>query len=293
MCSVPNDVVVDVRANEHYTMSVRANGLFSLSVKGEKVIDRGGLHEFIDLRKWRERVMDGQPVVTQDAPSPSVETPADHYRRAWHYLQYYNEANIANKENGWEISGVLATAEGEVGGMEYHTRIEIDDSRVINILVSRKYLEDYPTVGDNSLCFLSPGGFAKRFMVQTASEHPDRYGVRDDGKLWEPLTHSEGPVETQIPHRLRARIDGRGLGAIFGGEEGFGFGLIIDSFADATHPGQMRCTRPRPPAEQKFDEVEFQWGPGGKRSKVETAEFRLVACTNTSDVVNAFETCGE
>lgn len=283
MCLEPNKIVVDERSNDHFIMSLRQNGLFSLVVGDQEIIDRGGLHEFIDLRSWKDKVLNGQPF-TPSKPSPNIQTRADIYRKSWHYLQYYNKVKIVNRRDGWKINGTLATADGIEGGMRYTTKITIDHSPIIKIDVWRKYIGKWSSVGDDSICFLSPGGFAKRFSVYTASNANEKYWIRDDGKQWSLLINPAEPVERKIPNRLYARVDDRGWGAIFG--QSVGFGLIVDSHTGPAMPGQMRCTRPRPPAETKFDEVEFQWGPSGPRiDAVETASFRLIACKEITDIV--------
>jgi len=268
--------------NDHYSLSITRQGLIHLDVSGECVMDRGALHEFLDLS---ERVED--------------DGTGDQQREAHHHIQTFSynspheapPAEVKREDGVILISGVLHSQGGATDGMRYRTEVCCDDSPIINISVERTYLRDFKRVVDDSICFLSPGGFASKFHVW--SEDGD-YMVMDDDDLtrWhplDPLPPLGAPAMTEIPRRLKASISTSGYGAIMG--ENVGFGLILDysrigvTKCPPDGPGELRAHRPRPPAAHKFDELEFQWFADGPRYEGtrEEASFQIVPCVGGFD----------
>jgi len=234
-----------------------------------EVIDRGGLNEFIDL-------------------SAPIGSDPDAYREVWHYLQHECYNRITVDGSSAVVTGVTKTGVGQHGGMWFQNRYTFYEGRpFFQLEVTREYLHSFPLVADGSVCFLSPGGFARRFFCH--SPHPCGYWRRPDfeGYLpdptaagrdnpdeccnivpeWEECTSNGGPLSSVIPIRVRMTGTKECWGAILN-DSGVGFFLSVVRYSGIDRNlGELRVTRPRPPAEKKFDEVEFQWAPGAQRSK--------------------------
>jgi hypothetical protein len=264
-----------------YRLKITPQGLLHVEVGNQVVIDRGGLHEFIDLRAWHGEVVDGQPT----EPGAKANR-SDHYRDRWHWIQTSSKSVLIEKRGGHlVISGCLQTpgrGENAPGaGMCFTTRIRCYNP-YIRIDVDRRYISDYAAVGDNSICFLSPASFAQRFLARGT-----RYATRSDGEpAWQYLKEPGEPVETRIPRRLRTELlpSGRAWALLMG--ERAGFGLVVIKAAGRHEGGELRCTRPRPPAEEKFDEIEFQWGRGSvQEGDTEWGSFALIPGRSAAAIV--------
>ena len=267
-----------------WTLRVTDKGLLHLTVGDIVVCDRGALHEWIDLRHWGGRERDGQPTETVGAPQGMQAS--DYYRHHHHWIQTSaHDVTVEQypKHRSVAIHGVLGTPEGRRGGARFQTIASVT-ADAISLSVGREYLEDCPTVGDNSICFLSPPSFAARFLARG-----DTYATRDDGwSEWRELPHEPGAlVETHIPKRLRTQLDSNGRAwAILMGEDA-GFGVLVWSAERMGHltGGEIRCTRPRPPAEKKFDEIEFQWPRGPAHvGDTETAIIELIPGKTAAEI---------
>jgi len=265
--------------NKHYQLDVTDHGLLQLRVGGECVMDRGALHEFLDLS---ERVAEDDGT-------------GDQQRAVHHHIQLYRTVKVSMEDmpdadgKMIKVLGELQTSTGIEGGMRFSSTFFVDDKPGIRLQVKREYLRGYKWVADDSLCFLSPGGFAKWFMAYT---DVGDYQERDDGEQWGKIQEVGSPrlpVKSMTPVRLKASVRDSGYGAITGGDNtsrvvGFAVAMCDATIygPDGSAPleegkGEIRCTRPRPPAETKFDEVEYQWAPGGPRKAgtVETASFLI------------------
>jgi len=254
-------------STSHYTVEVLSRGLIRFSGKDGVLSDRGALHEVIELF----------PEVRVDQK----------YRSANHFLGglYCEDAKVVRTKSGILIRGESRTEEGRGDTQEFRTVLmETDDPRVLRIDVSRMYLRDIESSGDTSICFLAPGGATQRYAV--GAVRPTYMGIRsDEQKAWEPLA-VEPMVEAPIPQRLKVGFTGHGWGCAMGTSEGFG--LIVESLSSTQGQfvgGEIRATRPRPPAEKKFDEIELQWMPGGKRTKGarEHASLLLFPCSSVEE----------
>ena len=234
-----------------YSLTVDKRGLVALRAPDQQLLVRdGALHEFLDLSS---RVRGADP-------------DGDRQRQVHHHIQLYRDAEVhrVDHREGCTVTirGELATAEGLAGLMAFETvlRVNLRDATV-QLDVTRRYLAAVAWAGDDSICFLSPGGFARTFHVYSPE---GGYETRTDGEpAFSPVQNApHGPFATCIPRRLRAPMAHGGYGVIMG--DGVGFGLIVLGYdvpngGMERQKGQFRATRPRPPAEQKFDELEFQW----------------------------------
>jgi len=266
-----------------YVIAFKPNGLFGLTVGDVEVIDRGGLNEFLDLRDWRNpsAMIDGQPTIAGRG-----ENASDRYRRAYHYLQVWNDAVVNVRGGEITVSGELTKESGAGGAMEFRMLYECG-SYQIRLKVWRRYLADFEAVGDDSLCFLSPAGYARRF-VGFAPEGIYQSRNDDQTVYRERLAGAGQTCQTHVPDRLKTRTAKDGWAALMGDRAGFG--VVVLGYGPGTD-GEIRCTRPRPPAHYKFDEIEFQWRMGGARKAgdVETAEMIIVPCQSARDVQQVYE----
>lgn len=277
--------------NKHYALRIKPEGILELAIDGAVVCDRGAVHEFLDMS------------------SPVNNDPlGDERRRVQHHIQLYRDAVISREftkggETRFTVAGELATSTGTRGMMAFTTVYTArGDSPLIHIEVHREYMETVEFAGDCSICFLSPGGFARSFHMWSAA---GVYQARDDTQTaW--VKHSSTseenrPHSTQVPERLKATMPSCGYGVLMGNVIGFGLALRRYTVTGVSVPrkGEMRATRPRPPAERKFDEIEFQWSLGGRREKGDTegGEFLLAGCRSTKEfegmIVNHGHTVGK
>jgi len=259
-----------------YSVEFDENGMFSMrTTSGTEVIDRGGLHEFVDMSWWKEVLSRGS------------HAERDEYQSRYHYLQVWKKADSVVIEKSQVVArGVLATQSGAKGGMSYETKATLLDAGLL-LDVTRTYLDTYPSVSDSSLCFLSPGGFAKRFSLCT--EDHLLYMSRNDGESQRKKTDRQsGIISSVIPRRLQSVHPRRGWGCVMGASCGFGVLLLSST---PTGVGELRATRPRPPAENKFDEIEFDWEPAGHRPAgyVEQARLLVAACSSVADIQALWE----
>jgi len=265
-------------ASKHWEVEALPNGLIRFSAGGVVLSDRGALHEVLDMTV--------RPGGTNEA--------RDDHREVHHFLGGLHEDVERHVEKGRiTIRGEARTAGGRGDTQWYETVLEVDrDPRFLRLTVQGKYLRALPRSGDDSICFLSPGGFALDFGV--GSQAARYIGTRSDGEVWANLDSPGLWEASEIPRRLRVGIDEHGWGSITNGQ-GQGFILIVESFSSTdpkfTH-GEIRVTRPRPPAEKKFDEVELQWMPGGTREagSVERAVLLLAPCANPEDAHRLYTT---
>jgi hypothetical protein len=267
-------------SNDFYDLEITKLGLMHLTVGGEVVMDRGALHEFLDLS---ERVEDDDGT-------------GDRQRQVHHHIQLYRDAELERAGDKIVATGQLETEQGAGGVMSFKSTWTVNDGPGILLEVLRVYQEDVDVSGDDSICFLSPGGFAKTFHIFSPQ---GGYMVRgDDEKAWAPhqVSGDDAHATTEIPVRLKAPIKESGYGAIMG--ERVGFGLVVQDYKLHPSPqrvfqtGELRATRPRPPnADKKFDEVEFQWAPASRRLQgtIERATFLIVPCHGSEfNVVGAY-----
>jgi hypothetical protein len=247
-----------------YSLQINSIGLLSLTAKhGTKrteVMDRGALHETLDVARWGEY------------------TNADILRKHDHHIQLYRDADITVKEGYVCITGELATATQRAGILAFETHLTWrKDSPYITLKTRRQYLKSC-VVGDDSLCFLTPRNVAQQFCLHT---NPAVYQAREDKTPWRDFQKAATDLyaSTTVPRRLKAVIPTTGWGAILGTHGGFV--VILMKYAPGT-AGEMRCTRPRSGA---FDELEFQWAPGGSREKglIETGHFLLAPCLSGTE----------
>jgi len=268
-----------IRENDHYRLEITRTGLLHLTTRGEVVMDRGALHEFLDM---------SQKV-------PSRDPHGDLQRSVHHYIQVYRDVVIKERkeERDIHIAGQLDTEGGLSSSMEFQTFVKVDDTPIIKINVWRRYMRDIALSVDDSICFLSPPSFAEEFYVYSPEMD---YMIMDDDDItrWKLPTTGQisggGDVAacTRIPRRLKATMRNSGYGVLMG--DGAGFGVILADYnvteGAPSSKGEFRAHRPRPPAEKKFDELEFQWSPTGPRSTgmIETAKFLVVPCGRPEDV---------
>lgn len=265
---------------EHFIIEPKENGLISFRLpNGLEIIDRGALHEVIDLHH----------------DFPDEDEQRDGYRNVHHYLGGFAPADkVVTQKNRIIIRGEAATSEGKTGAQWYQTIITLErGGRVARLRLKRRYLRDIKTSGDTSICFLSPGSFAQHFAVgaNDAMYINSRGEEARQAGRWDSIEVKRGIARSEIPVRLRVGFKDHGWGALLN-KDNIGFGLIVLAFS-GTHPGEqhgeIRATRPRDskesPASIKFDEIEFQWMPGSPRpaGTVEEAVLILFPCTSPEE----------
>lgn len=255
--------------NSRYTLRISDIGLISISMNDQLLTDRGALHEFIDLS-------------VLDQPNP------DEQRRVHHHIQLYRKTkNIQTSKRTFSIAGELETSVGTSGGMLFETHITCHD-RLVELELKRIFLQSYRLVGDDSICFLSPGGFACTYHL--GKHKPFAAQLRSDTMLsWE----SAGEPREYYTHSIPTRLKGRGSqlwACIMNETNDAGFGIIMLN-SEPRGQGELRITRPRPPAELKFDEIEFEFSRCGPRKKGATANATIlfVPCQDVAEVERIYK----
>lgn len=249
-----------------YVLRINAAGLLSLWAKQGarqlEVMDRGALHETLDMARWGKYAN------------------ADILRAHDHHIQLYRDAVVVAEGAQVRVTGELETEAGRAGILAFETLVEWrEDSPNILLRVRRHYLKTC-VVGDDSLCFLAPMGFAKEFHMHTA-DGAAVYQTRDGDSFWGDFQDEiVGPyASVAVPRRLKAAMRTSGWGAVLGKHGGFV--IVLLEYGPGTS-GEMRCTRPRSAA---FDELEFQWMAGGPREKglLETGCFLVAPCAHAAE----------
>jgi hypothetical protein len=229
-----------------YTLTVDERGLFSLSTPDAGVlIDRGGLNEWIDLS--------GGAVADQA------------HRDRVHWLQVGK--SVVHGKDHFVVSRGLLSCSGKFGGMSYRNEIHCEPD-YLYIDVWRRYITDCTTVGDDSICFLAPGGLYWSYHAGGGTG----YETRDDGGAWTKVNVAPERMSTVIPQRLICKITHSGWAAMMGGRGGVG--IVVESYSP-DREGLLRCTRPTLDAHIKFDEIELQFRPFGSRKDGDTEEARI------------------
>jgi hypothetical protein len=293
-------------SNDHYALSVRGSGLIRLRVGDVELMDRGLLNEVNDRSHWGAEFTEFRK--HNDPKKRDPETGFrnralfnDRYKNDHHYLQHLGQHYCYRDDSGIWIKGILGTRTDRRGAIEYSNLIQADDSPLIHLHIERRYLHSMSRGGDCSLCFLSPGGFAQRFSCYGESGD---YGIRRDKMDWEDppkAAHDacigdNGIIYTHIPTRCRVRTKSDPVwGCLMGAMTGFGL-IVVSWTVGNTNTGavdvegELRCTRPRPPAENKFDEIEFQFQRNGPREigDFEHGHFILMPCRSWEQVHEVF-----
>lgn len=242
-----------------YSIRLDNRGLIDLRTPwGGQLIDRGGLNEWIDI--------------SQGVPGDQA------HRDKIHWLQIGEAASVTKSDPATLIcEGMLAKAGGPYGGMIYRNEMICRD-RWILMKVWRKYIASSSFGADDSLCFLAPPSRTWSFHAGGGESYDV---VDEETQKWVPIDDPH----VEIPTRLRACCQRTGWAAMLGSRGGLG--VILLKYSPGTG-GILRATRPRFKAEIKFDEIEFQFVPGGPRrdGDVQTGTFVLVPARSWEEVAD-------
>lgn len=249
------------RQRKYVSVVSLATGTFTMTLpSGAQVIDYGGLNEYLDT----------------SAGFRGSNEELDAQREHCHYLQKYVEGAVVScAKNTVRVRGVLMSASGDVGDMEFSAEYRMLPDK-IEIDVKRRYLRDVNAVADDSICFL---GYDLGSLPTYRAVVPEGDGyieTREENTYFA----RTGDVDVSSSRKRlqawsRSSVSGRILRA---GREGFE--LRVLSYSPGNE-GLIRVTHPRMSTDAKkpnFCEVEFQWAPGGSRSAgtVQKARMELV-----------------